>query len=240
MPIPNYPEKETCVAFLDVSGFKQKVREGIRSAAKFLDKFYRKMYATVGSYNTLNRMNGAQIRSLVVSDCSVIFVDNSGLVEDKIRDIQTVLGFIRQINRNLISKESGLSIMTTCSVDYGKFKYEDRLEFEGIDKEFLLGKPYISAYLDNEKLKRYPGKCRILTDLSTLNADRDEYDSLCQFLSERRRGYRYFYWMINNRDSMKDFDREYWNAFRIGGSQKYAAISEVLQKYVDGVNVNPV
>jgi hypothetical protein len=196
------------------------------------------MYETVDTYNTRNEMNDARIRSLVVSDCSVIFVDNSRLVEDKIRDLKIALGFIRQINRRLISEESGLSIMTTCSIDYGKFRYEDRLEFEGVDKEFFLGQPYINAYLDNEKLKRYPGKCRILTDFSSSNVDREGYHSL--FLSKRRKRYRYFYWMINNRNSKKDFDKEYRNAYRTKGTQKYVAISRLLRKYIDDVNIDLV
>lgn len=236
MPIPNYPERETCVAFLDVSGFKQKMKEGASNAAKFLDKFYRKMYETVGTYNAWDALNGAQIRSLVVSDCSVIFVDSSRLVENKIRDIQIALNFIKQINRKLITEESELPIMTTCSIDYGKFRYEDRLEFNGMGKDFFLGQPYIKTYLDNEKLKRYPGKCRILTDFSRSDIDCRPYHPL--FLSKRKKGHRYFYWMINSRKSKKDFDREYWDAFRTKGRQKYLAISRLLRRYIDDVNID--
>ena len=56
--------------------------------------------------------------------------------------------------------------MLTTSIAYGKFRYQERIEFEGIEKNPIYGNAYISAFLDNEngKPKIQPGQCRIIKE----------------------------------------------------------------------------
>ena len=56
--------------------------------------------------------------------------------------------------------------MLTTSIAYGHFRYQERIEFEGIEKNALYGSAYVSAYLDNDfgTPKIQPGQCRILVE----------------------------------------------------------------------------
>jgi hypothetical protein len=204
VPIPSY-SGETCVAFLDIYGFKKLMERGIK-AEEALDKFYSTVFRINRDFNEIG-INARKIRSLVVSDCSVIFVDNTGLTQDKVEDVKTVLRFVQKVNQELLVIDGSRSILTTCSADYGRFKYEDRIEFEGIGKDFFFGQPYVAAFLDNEKLKNKPGYCRIIgKNLRTLD------DNLTIFplsLLKTEGDYYYFYWMLNNLDELGSFQRRY-------------------------------
>lgn len=204
MPIPSY-SGETCVGFLDISGFKKMMERGVR-AERTLNKFYNTIFR-VGSQFNVARSNTVKVRSLVVSDCAVIFIDNNELVQDRVRDLQTILRFIQRVNRDLVTSRGGLSIMTTCSIDYGRFKYEDRIEFRGIGKDYFFGQPYVKAFLDNEKLKSKPGYCRALR--RNLNIPNNYRTSPPLSLLETEEDYHYFYWMLNSLDELPSFKREY-------------------------------
>lgn len=206
MTIPNY-SGETCVAFIDISGFRNMMERGIK-AERALDKFYNTVFRTAKTreFNS-KESNLPKIRSLVVSDCAVVFVDNSRLRKNKMRDLSLLLRFIQNVNRTLIASYSNPSIMTTCSIDYGRFKYQDRIEFEGIGKDYFYGEPYVNAFLDNERLKRKPGHCRVLRkNLKILQIHRQDFPFS---LLKREGNYNYFYWMLDNLDGFALFKREY-------------------------------
>jgi hypothetical protein len=212
MPISDY-SGQTCVAFLDISGFRQMMKRGIKAEVA-LNKLYNTIYRVSGSLRTLNNSirkdpDPIKISSLVVSDCAVVFVDNQRKPEDKARDLEFILRFILQINRDLISDAPGPRIMTTCSIDYGYFKYQERIEFEGLDKEFFYGQPYVNAFLDNEGLKNKPGHCRILKkNLEVQENLRTHFP--CSLLEESG-DYYYFYWMLDNPEEIANFKLEYEN-----------------------------
>jgi hypothetical protein len=204
MPIPSY-SGETCVAFLDIYGFKRLMERGIK-AEEALDKFYSTIFRVNRDFDD-SQMNVRKIRSLIVSDCSVVFVDNTGLTQDEISDVKMVLRFVQKVNQELLVSSGSLSILTTCSVDYGPFKYEDRIEFEGLGKDYFFGKPYVAAFLDNEKLRNRPGYCRVIRKNLEISEISRNVPPLS--LLETDGDYYYFYWMLNSLSELASFKRQY-------------------------------
>lgn len=220
------------MAFLDISGFQEMMRREY-SAVKALNQFYNTVFGINRGFNRSKHRNMTKVRSLVVSDCAVIFVDNKHLDRDNVRDLQSILRFIQQVNQDLI-KETNLPMMTTCSIAYGRFKYRNRFELEGISREFFMGWPYVRAFLDNEyeEPKIRPGQCRLLRRNLEVNIEpiTDPPFSLLEGIGDRK--YYYFYWMLPNLKHLTQFEREYENASRLKGQHKYTEIIRVLQKYV--------
>ena len=165
MPISSY-SGETFVAFLDICGFKEMMKRE-EQALMALNRFYNTIYRIGRSFARSNRRRGLlKVAAVVVSDCAVLFSRCSGSHQDKIAGLRSILSFIRQVNRSLISSDPEL--MTTCSIDLGSFRYEDGIEFNNIDKEFFVGKPYLGAFLGNQRGKPriQPGQCRLLKKTS--------------------------------------------------------------------------
>jgi hypothetical protein len=229
MPIPNY-SGSTFVAFLDISGFQDIMKNEIE-AVKALNYFYGTIFRLNKHFNRIKHRKMTRVRSLVVSDCAVIFVDNADLAEDKSRDLESILSFIQQINHDLISSE--MRIATTCSIAYGSFGYSNKFEIEGIAKEFFIGWPYVNAFLDNEygEPKIQPGQCRLLRKNLGFPVDFCvDKDRPLSLLKEDDRYYS-FYWMLNNLDSLEQFEREYQAACLQNELLRYSCIKEILRKY---------
>ena len=230
MPIQNY-DGETYVAFLDISGFKEMMRREHR-AKEALNKFYTTIYNIGRNLHANNEKGFLEVNSLVISDCMILFSRNAPGYDDKIKGLRSILCFIQQVNRDLIAPP--LPLMTTCSIDYGRFRYEDRIEFEGIEKGYFVGQPYVNAFLDNEKLKE-PGKCRLVKgNIENICDPIDLLDTLIirgeppfSLLEETGKCY-YFHWMLNSLDDLMNFDQEYQDTYQL----KYAGMIQVLQKYV--------
>lgn len=222
MPIPSYSGK-TCVAFLDISGFKKMMERGIK-AESALNKFYNTVFRSVGEFNS-PRLDTIKIRSLVVSDCAVIFIDNMHMRENGMRDLRATLKFIQRVNRALTNPHPNPSIMTTCSIDYGRFKYQDRIEFEGIGKDYFFGEPYVNAFLDNEKLKNKPGFCRVLRKNLQISDDNRRTHPFS--LLEREGSFNYFYWMLDSLNALERFKREYENVLQ----SIYTELTSLLQSF---------
>ena len=69
MPLVSY-EGETFVVFLDISGFKDLMRNEDR-AWRALDKFYNTGYLVLGN----NRNDENVVDSLFVSDCGILYLN---------------------------------------------------------------------------------------------------------------------------------------------------------------------
>lgn len=232
MPIPPYSD-ETYVAFLDVSGFKEMMKREAK-AKMALNKFYTTIYNVSGNFRNLNSQDDLRARNLlevdarVISDCAVLFSRNTNPAQDKVKGIRSILRFIQQVNHRLIDSQPSPPIMTTCSIAYGDFKYEDRIEFDNIRKNFFVGWPYVKAFLDNEsgKPRIQPGQCRLMKENLNLmeNLPADPPFSLL----EETNKYYYFHWMLDNLDDLKQFKLEYRDTYQL----KYTGMISVLQKYV--------
>lgn len=202
---------DTWVAFLDISGFKQMMKN-LHLAEITLDKFYNTVYREVFRINhefpfeTYTGGN-AQISVVVVSDCAIIFVDNQGLSEDKARDLHIILDIIKSINLELINPAQEPQIMTTCAIDFGQFKYSNRSSDLHTSKSFFYGQTYVKAYLGSEELSKTPGFCKVL------NSDFSIPETLktsSPFSLLKKNGKHYdFYWMLANAEHLTTFKKTY-------------------------------
>ncbi len=134
MPLQPY-SGEAFVAFLDISGFKELMKQNNR-ALKALNKLYQT------GFDLIN--NGGGIEGLFVSDCGFLFVENT---DDACADFKKLIEGIKRINRTMLAD----SFTTVASVAFGQFKYQDKLEIEGIEKNAIYGGAYVEALLDLEK-----------------------------------------------------------------------------------------
>jgi len=234
MPITTY-EGETFVAYLDISGFKELMKKGDK-AEKALGKFYSTVYDVGRDFQHQSNLSFVDVNAVLFSDCAILFARNPTLTsnevetvrQNKIKSLQSVLVFVKRVNCELILSNRD-PMMTVCSIDYGKFKYEDRIEFEGIDKGFVVGKPFVNVFLDIEsgKPKIQPSECRILR--SNVNLDRDIPSNDEPFsLLEPTSGYYYYHWMLQSLREMRQFKQDYQDTYQL----RYAGMIQVLQKYV--------
>lgn len=222
---------KTFVAFLDISGFKEMMKME-DNAERVLGKFYSTIY-TIGRdfRNSISLSDLLEVNAIVVSDCAVLFPRNVGpqnkteRVQDKITGLRSILAFIQLINHRLISTDD--PVMTTCSVAYGDFKYEDRIELYVVRKNFFLGRGYMNAFLDNEngKPRIQPGQCRLLRkDLGFPDLPRSPYP--LSLLKPVNKHY-YFHWMLPSLASLQQFEQEYKDTYQL----KYAGMIHILKKY---------
>lgn len=207
MPIENY-NGNTFVAFTDISGFKVLMKND-QDALKAIRHFYQ------AGYDAL--MNRPNVQGFFVSDCGVLF-SRTGTTENKLIDLLQV---IQDINRRMLTRD----YMLTTSIAYGYFNYQDKIEFEGIDKNPIYGGAYLKAYLDNEtgSPKIQPGQCRIVKDGIPPNALID----INQLIDKgSRHKHLNYYWNVNNENQITEFEREYSNTY----SLKYAGMLKALKK----------
>jgi hypothetical protein len=232
--VGNY-DGQTFVAFLDVLGFGELVENNVPLAAQTLDKFYSTIYDAC-SYRTSRRIAIDKIprpntlvkpesNAIVASDCAVVFSNNRESGKNMNNDLECMLEFVRTVNCNLIKAEPFPSILTTCSVAFGLFFYEERKESSYLKKNCFLGTPYMNAFSDSEKMKREPGLCRLLG-----NGLPDNFTPNDSLLVEERGNY-YFYWMLQNRSLLESFQGEYTAAIAGEKPLKYERVKEVIAKY---------
>ena len=209
--MPRSFDGTTWVAFLDVSGFKEMMKE-VSTAENALNKFYKTIFKAIimANHNFPKAMfgsGGTSINSLVVSDCAVLFVNNQKASEDVTRDLYLLLSTIASINRELINPQISPQIITTCAVSYGQFKYVNRGQDMHTEKNFFYGETYVKAYLGNEELSKLPGHCRIL--IKNLNIPSDLSEKFPFSAIKKNHDHYDFYWMFNNLEGVKSFEEKY-------------------------------
>ena len=208
MPINDFNGR-TFVAFLDISGFKQLMKDE-KKAWEALDKLYQYGYEVL-------QENNRQVEGIFISDKGVLFVRNG---QDKTTRLMSLLEVIREINKKMLEH----NFMLTTSIAYGHFKYQDRIEFEGIRKAPIYGNAYVTAFFDtkNAKPKIQPGQCRIVKeDLSreiveALEGDHNQ-DEILQLVGRRNNdaNHNYFYWMVENPSEIGSFEERYRDAYNL-------------------------
>ena len=217
MPINDFDE-DTFVAFLDISGFKELMKD--ERALKALDRLYQYGYEVL-------QENNRQVEGIFISDKGVLFV-RSG--QDKKTCLRSLLAVIRKINKKMLKH----NFMPTTSIAYGHFKYQDRIEFEGIGKAPMYGGAYVAAFLDNKngKPKIQPGQCRIVKEdlpreiVEALESDHNQ-DEILQLVGRRNNDakHNYFYWMVENPSEIGDFENQYRGAYNL----KFAGMLSALK-----------
>jgi hypothetical protein len=206
MPLDNF-DNDTFLAFTDISGFKKMMsREQGVPAIRALDNFFREGYQALSS----QRKTGPRVDGLFISDCGILFVRNPQ--ERPALRLNALLRVVRDLNQRLLPHH----LMLTTSIAYGQFRFENRIEFQGIEKNNVFGNAYVNAYLDQvggfHKLQ--PGKCRVLLKNlpeqilnEAANANND-----CHQITKKDKHYLHYYWMCNSADQIEGFENRYEDA----------------------------
>ncbi len=228
MPISNFNGR-TFVAFIDISGFKQLMKDEKR-AWKALDRFYSYGYEVIKENRQHRQQNNIHVDGIFVSDSGILFVRNSN---NKIECLKTVLMVVKKLNERMLDDD----FMLTTSIAYGDFKYQERIEFEGIEKNPIYGNAYISAFLDNEtgKPRIQPGQCRIVKQnlpdkIAHFIEDINNDEILCMVKKrDNDKEHYYFYWMVETPGEIEQFEKEYTDAYNL----KYAGMLKALKRNRD-------
>ena len=218
MPISEYDGK-TFVAFIDISGFKELMRKG--DAHKTLNYFYNAGYNILKKHNRTRVQNSTRVEGIFISDCGVLFVNNRQNSLNKADDLHSILEVIKGINEIMMEND----IMLTTSIAYGDFKYQERIEFEGIEKNLIVGNAYLNAFLDNENgnPKIQPGQCRLVkNNLSDISID-EGFRRFCK--RDRNNKHYYYYWMVSTPDEIEIFEEKYKDTYNL----KYAGMLDALK-----------
>jgi len=230
MPIEEF-HGHTFVAFVDISGFKLMMKTP-KKAYRALDNFYQIGYDVLLEYHKENEER--RIDGLFISDCGVLFSRRDNFNNDdnheKQRALKPLLDAIETISQRMINND----YLLTASIAYGKFDYQERIEFGGIDKNLMYGNAYLDAYLDNEtgRPKLEPGHCRILkTDLNgqfwqqLKISDDPPFDRLISKPNDAK--HLYFYWMVDFENQVGDFQKEYTDTYNM----KYKGMIDVIKTF---------
>lgn len=211
MSIPSY-SGHTYVAYLDISGFKEMMKNK-NKARSVLDRFYKTIYGTLYEMTPPEPLSSIRINAVVVSDCAVLFLScgsNGGSSDvDRIEGLPRILESVRKMNRAFLNHS--YPFMTTCSIAYGDFHYENRSDREYLRKNCLMGTAYLNAFSDSEssESKSRPGECRVLKNELNLACSQNPIFTLLK----STRKYYYFYWMLENSRDIRSFIRKYNSAW---------------------------
>jgi hypothetical protein len=234
-------EGNTFVGFIDISGFTRTMETEEELALDTLDRFYNSGFRILGNQSD----SYPTIRGMFISDCAVLFARSKPDGSNRIKVLKKMLKIIKAINKDLIKDK----IMLTSSIAYGKFRYQKRNIVLGkVNKEFIYGRPYLKAYVDNSdsgRPKIRPGECRILIDNdfppdvdfhinTSINNQSDNFDKAMQ-----DRNHYYYYWMCNNVNLINiyksNYDAIYSNIRQFNNDdfndQKYKEIALLIQSY---------
>ena len=223
MPITSF-DGSTFVAYVDISGFKELMKEGER-AWNALNLFYQ-----IG-FDSISESHG-KVQGLFVSDSGILFSrDDDG---PAVR-LNTLLSVIRTINRTMLDSD----YMLTTSIAYGEFRFHEKIEFPGIGKNPVYGNAFVQAFSDNASgsPKIEPGFCRLVRNnlpaeiISGIASNAPH--NLLTFLADRSGDTRhiYFYWNVDDPVHIKDFEHQYTSAY----SLKYAGMLKALKKGANAV-----
>jgi len=207
MPLLNF-NGNTFVAFLDISGFKELMKDD-QKAIEALNHLYQTGFDVLRGNN--------DIAGVFISDSGVLFVKNSNINNNE--KLEKILSVLQSINKRVLEHE----IMLTTSIAYGHFSYMEKIEFQGIEKNQIYGSAYVRAFLDNENgnPKIQPGQCRLIKENLPEDLVVDE-----QFIRERGKHF-YYYWNVRDQNNIDGFLNEYNNSYKL----KYRGILEALKSY---------
>jgi hypothetical protein len=203
-------------------------------AESVLDRFYSTIYKNVYEMTASGSHSEPSINAVVISDSAVLFlafIENGNDKDvDKVEGLPRMLKFIQKTNRAFINKRLGIPFMTTCSIAYGQFRYEDRKDLDHLRKNYMTGPSLVNAFLDSEsnEPKIRPGECRILKDGLNIASFQNPILSLLDSTEE----YYYFYWMLEGAHEITGFKQKYKNTWE----GMYERLIELLQNPNDRTN----
>jgi hypothetical protein len=122
--------------------------------------------------------------------------------------------------------------MLTTSISYGRFKYDGKIEFNGIEKNAVYGDAYVKSFLDAEKgkPKLQPGQCRIVKENLPSIINFDDFE----FITRSTTKHCYYYWNLQHKEQIPAFEREYNNSY----NRKYDGMRNALKLFNGNSNNN--
>lgn len=184
------------VAFIDICGFKAMMSEN--KAFDALNKFYQIGYDELQACGDIN--------GIFISDCGILYVTRDTSKEKK---LEILLRIVRSINLKMLEAD----YMLTTNIAYGDFSYQERIEFNRISKNLMMGNAYVKAFLDSQaKPKIDVGECRILKE--DIEEDFFNNPHLCP-----RGKYFYYYWNVEDPEKIDLFKKDYKDSRYIGALQ---------------------
>ncbi len=192
---------KTFVAFIDICGFKAMMSEE-NKASIALDKFYQIGYDELQAYSNIN--------GIFISDCGILYVTGDISKKEK---LEILLRIVKSINLKMLDA----NYMLTTNIAYGDFSYQERIEFNRISKNLMMGNAYVKAFLDSQaKPKIDVGECRILKEDIEEDIEEDFFNNhhLCP-----RGKYFYYYWNVEDLEKIDLFKKDYKDSRYIGALQ---------------------
>lgn len=191
---------------------------------KALDRLYSSGYNVLRSQNDTDNN---RIEGFFMSDCGILFIRNLNF--NLIAGFCSLLDAIKQINYAMLEDD----FMLITSIAYGQFKYQNRIEFLGIDKNPVYGNAYVSAYLDTERSNHriQPGQCRIVREnlpesiISAIEQGLPTNPFNLIKIRDIVRHHFYFYWMVNDPVQIDRFEKEYRDTYNL----KFAGMLQALK-----------
>ena len=188
---------QTFVAFIDICGFKAMMSEE-NKASRALDKFYQIGYDELQACRDIN--------GIFISDCGILYVTRDTSKKEK---LEILLRIVRSINLKMLEAD----YMLTTNIAYGNFFYQERIEFNRISKNLIMGNAYVKAFLDSQaKPKINVGECRILKE----DIEEDFFDNPHLY---PRGKYYYYYWNVEDFEKINLFKKDYKDSRYIGALQ---------------------
>jgi len=226
-------EGETYVAFIDIYGFKQMMKDKNR-IDKVVYEFYDIGYTILSRYQNIDTNEPSRIQGIFVSDCGILFVnkDHQDInidLKEKCESLNQLLNVVKDMNIHMINYD----VMLTTSIAYGLLKCSAKLEFKGISKNPFYGDAYLTAFLDNEdpQIKIHPGECRIvkksLPNGLITNESKLNYKNFK--LLRKKRNHYYFYWMLKKISKITEFNKKYLNL----EAERYRRMSDLIKEYIN-------
>jgi len=223
---------DTFVAYLDICGFKNMMREiENEKAVNTLNAFFRTVYE--------GATTSQEICCIAVSDCAIAFVGkrqsegptiacmNSCSTDNDLARLNSMLEFVRHVSESMI--DQGVAI--SGSIAYGSLQFMKKYEGERTVKALFLGQAYLEAYNDFENCrpKLRPGQIRIAKTIKMkelLNSSKGEGNDL-SLVKSGPGGY-YFYWMSDDIQARSEIDHKISYFYK---EKAFDALISVLKDY---------
>ncbi len=131
------------VAFLDILGFKNKLKEFSQENAKNYIKAFSTTIYKIFQYN--NQLNSRKINGFIVSDSVILYTSN---VSDKI--LNELIHIVEEICREEFSQNG---IIMRGAIAKGEFDNVPAVELPELKKQLIVGTAYVEAYLLESTVK---------------------------------------------------------------------------------------
>ena len=128
---------EKYVAFLDILGFKNKLKEFSQENAKNYIKAFSTTIYKIFQYN--NQLNSRKINGFIVSDSVILYTSN---VSNKI--LNELIHIVEEICREEFSQNG---IIMRGAIAKGEFDNIPAVELPKLQKQLIVGTAYVEAYL---------------------------------------------------------------------------------------------